>query len=180
MTILKRLIIVLILVPFLMGCPRLFRDLVRESIFSPVNTDFSKYKNIHVDWLDLIEKDWQIHGYHNEDEWKKDIEYLNKDFQMYLEQYYLIGKKLTFSNNKNYSNYPTQGLLIKFGDVSIDYNHYQLYLSIKFVDLETNRTLLELQKRAYFGDQFGFVGFLNQSLYEVSRQLTWVVLKKRY
>jgi len=176
MTMLKRLMIVSILMLFLLGC----RSPFRESIFGPVDTDFSKYKNIHVDWVDLIEKDWRIHGYRNEDEWKKDIEYVNQDFQMYLEQYYLIGKKLTFSNNKNFSNYPTQGLLIKFGDAFIDYNHYQLYLSIKFVDLETNQTLLELKKRAYYGDQWGFLGFLNQSLYEVSRRLTWVILKEKY
>ncbi|MCE5263790.1 MAG: hypothetical protein LLG97_09680 [Deltaproteobacteria bacterium] len=176
MKILKQLIIVSIFAFFLLSC----RSLFKESAYSPVNVDFSKYDNIHVDWVDLIEKDWRMHGYSNEDEWKNDIEYLNLNFQKYLEEYYLIGKKLTFSNNKNFADYPIQGLLIKFGDVFIDYSHYQLYLSIKFVDLKTNQTLLELERRAYFGNQWGFAGFLHYSLYEVSKQLSWVIMKIKY
>jgi hypothetical protein len=173
---LGRLILVSMLALCLLGC----RNLFKESPYSPVNVDFSKYNDIHVDWVDLIERDWRAHGYNTEEEWKNDIEYVNLSFQKYLQEYYLIDKKLTFSDKKNFTNYPTQGLLIKFGNVFIDYGHYQLYLSIKFVDLETNQTLLDIERRAYFGNQWGFTGFLNYALYEVSKQLSWAILKIKY
>lgn len=172
-TILKNIALIALLV-FSSACAQ-----TTSNKYKPVNVDFRKYRTVHVDWINLMEKNWRIHGYHSTREWKSDIAYLNRGFQSGLEQYWLQGKKVSFSREKDDKKYPSRGLLITFDDAVIDYNTYNLHLSLKFVDLKTKEVLYTVSREAYYGNQWGFKGFLSYALDEVSRQITWIILKKK-
>ena len=172
----KRMMTFLLLISLLLsGCRSLLSEL-DSSKSSDVEMTF--YENIHVSWIDFLEENWPIHGYRNVDDWKNDIEYLNRNFQLNLKGYWLDNKNLSFSDNKNFTDYPAEGLLIALDEVFIDSNNYKLYLSIEFIDLKTNETLLKLKKRAYYGNQFGFTGYLTYALDEVSQRITLEILQK--
>ncbi|MHA1630048.1 MAG: hypothetical protein ACTSVS_07645 [Candidatus Heimdallarchaeota archaeon] len=141
--------------------------------------DLTKYNKIHVHWIDFREMYWRAHGYNNIDDWKNDIAYLNESFQMNLGQYWLAGKEVIFSENKDSKNYPPEGLLVTFDDVYIDYNNYYLHLSMKFTDLSNNETLLKLEQEAYYGNNYGFTGYLTYALDNVAQRIAWVIMQKK-
>ena len=166
-------VIALFMVIFLVSCQRY------KNYFTPIEVNLNKYQNIHIQWVDFREKDWRVHGYQNIEDWKNDIEYLNQTFQYNLESYWLVGKKVTFSKKIDSKDYPKDGLLITFDDIYIDYNHYNLYLSIKFIDISTNKLLLEIYRDKYFGNSYGFTGYLSCSLDNISQRISWIILQKK-
>ena len=167
------LTVALVIVVLIFGCQRY------KNYFTPVEVDLNRYSNIHIQWIDFAEKNWRVHGYDKIDDWKKDIEHLNRIFQENLENYWLAGKDVTFSKDKDSTNYPKDGLLVAFDDVYIDYDHYYLYLSIKFIDLSSNKLLMEIKRKGYFGNSYGFIGYLTCSLDNVSQRITWVIMQKK-
>ncbi|MCG8335897.1 MAG: hypothetical protein MJE63_15385 [Proteobacteria bacterium] len=100
-------------------------------------------------------------------------------FQSNLEQYWLQNKKVSFTQEKNDKKYPSGGLLITFDDAGIDYNNYNLHLSLKFIDLKTKEVLHTVSKKAYYGNQWEFKGYLSYALDKVSQQIIRIILKKK-
>lgn len=143
-----------------------------------ITVDLRNYQNIHIDWINFDEDNWRLHGYGTIEEWKSDIRYLNEGFQVNLKKYWLPGKNLSFSTGKFDNKFPGKGLLITFDDITIDYDNYYLYLSMAFTDLQTKQVLVTIEKLPYYGNQWGFTGFLSYALDEVSKRITWLVVQE--
>ena len=81
------------------------------------------------------------------------------------------GRIITAAKGKGDENAAGSDLYIKFSDVRIDYNNYELILSIRFIDPRTSSEIASIPVRPYYGDARGVAGYLKAALDEVGTKL---------
>jgi hypothetical protein len=104
------------------------RHSVPRYLHKETTVDMSKSTRIFVDWVDLHEDDWGMHGYTTKDEWVNVIASLNSSFDSNLITKYLTGYTVVPAKNKDDHNAKDCDLMITFSDVRVDYNNYHLIL----------------------------------------------------
>jgi len=144
-----------------------------------ISVDLKGYRSVHIDWVDLIEEDWSRLHYGDSTEWKNDINMLNKNFQNNLKKYWLNNINLTVAKSARSSTNSRSGLLVKFREVYVDYDNYNLHLTIDYIDLNSKRLLKTVKREAYYGNNWGLTGYLSYALDEVSERITWDILQER-
>jgi hypothetical protein len=95
--------------------------------YKETTAEMSGVNRIFVGWVDLKEDDWAMHGYSTKAEWVSEIPGLNAALTGFCGSKYLIGKTVAGAKEKGDENAAGYDLYIKFSDVLIDYNKYQLY-----------------------------------------------------
>ena len=88
------------------------------------------------------------------------VDSLNNVLQRLSQTDWLPGRMVVGAKDLSDQNASAYDLQVRFSDVKIDYNTYQLYLSIHFIDPKTNAELAVIPARAYYGDDWGFVRYL--------------------
>ena len=133
--------------------------------------DMSAMKTIFLGWVDMKPDDWKVHEYGSKEEWAAVINTLNRAFQQDCATTRLSGRTVTAANDQADENAAGQDLSIRFSDVRIDYNYYLLYLSIHFIDPKTKAEIAAIPVRGYYGNAWGFDGYLKAALAEVGRKI---------
>jgi hypothetical protein len=131
----------------------------------------SKSTRIYVDWVDLHENDWGMHGYTTREEWVNVIASLNSSFNSNLIATYLTGHTVVPAKNKDDHDSKDCDLMITFSDVRVDYDNYHLILAIHFIDPKTGKEIGSIPVRPYYGNDWGLRGYLNEALKEVGVKL---------
>jgi len=133
--------------------------------------DMSRTSHIFLGWIDMREDDWAVHGYSSKADWASAVTGLNGALAGFCQSKYLISKTVVGAKDKGDENAAGYDPYIKFSDVLIDYNQYNLYLSIHFIDPKTNTEIGAIPARPYFGNDWGFVNYLMAALDEVSQKI---------
>lgn len=116
---------------------------------SPAVPLFDKYKKIYVDWLDLKEEDWKVHGYESVEQWREVILEMNMDaFHRFLKEL-IPGKEFSFSTSISGEPGKDMELHIKFSDCNIIYHAprpfrgrwIEVPVNIHYIDLKTNKEI---------------------------------------
>jgi hypothetical protein len=141
--------------------------------------DMKGMNRIYLGWVDLIPEDWSLLGYETEQYWLEGIDRLNHSFMRLCQKEYLGGKTVAGSEARDADDPAGFDLYIKFSDVRIDYDNYLLYLSIHFIDPNTNSEIAAIPARAYYGDDWGFERYLKAALEEVSLKIQVEIFGKR-
>jgi hypothetical protein len=147
------------------------RYLTKES-----TADMTAAKSVFIGWVDLGLDDWGVHGYSTKPEWATAVDRLNNVLQRMSQTDWLPGRTVVGAKDLSDQNASAYDLQVRFSDVKIDYNTYQLYLSIHFIDPKTNAELAVIPARAYYGDDWGFVRYLKAALDEVGLKIQVEVL----
>lgn len=153
------------------------RYLKKESTVDMKNMD-----HIFVGWVDFSPDMWMFYSHKtatrwvtgdpfSKAEWTDAIGSLNSLFQSDLQSRYLPGRTITAAKDKGDENAVGNDLYIKFSDVRIDYDDYQLILSIHFIDPKTKSEIAFIPARPYYGDASGILECLKAALDEVSTKL---------
>ena len=80
-------------------------------------------------------------------------------------------RTVTAAKDKDDTNFAGNDLYIKFQDVRIDYEHYHLIVGIHFIDPKTNTEIGMIPARPYYGNDWGFKGFMNAALDKVCEKV---------
>ena len=83
----------------------------------------------------------------------------------------MSGRKIAAAKSNGDENATGNDLYIKFSDVRIDYDNYQLILSIHFIDPKTNAEIAMIPARPYYGNASGITEVLNAALDEVGKRV---------
>jgi hypothetical protein len=81
------------------------------------------------------------------------------------------GRTITAAKDKGDENAAGNDLYIKFSDVRIESDNYQLILSIHFIDPNTKSEMASIPARPYYGDASGILEYLKAALDEVATKL---------
>lgn len=135
------------------------------------NHQLQKYQAIYLGWLDLHEKDWILHGYGNQEYYTLFIARLNAIFQADCKRNWLAGKTVTGAQDMTNKGRPSAGLYILFEDVDVEYDRYYLHVTLHFIDIETGQTLLTLRNQSFYGNNWGFEGYLTYATKEIGHLL---------
>ena len=133
--------------------------------------DMSAMKSVFLGWVDMVPKDWAVHGYSDEGEWDSAINRLNNAFQRLSQTKWLSGRTVSGAKDRKDDNAAGQDLFIKFSDVRVDYDNYLLHLSIHFIDPKTNAEIASIPARPYYGDDWGFEKYLKAAMEEVNLKI---------
>jgi len=143
----------------------------KSSSFQGATIELNSYNHIFLGWIDLHEDHWALHGYRSSEVWSSAINRLNNAFQTSCSVNYLTDRKVTGAAFKEDENFVGNDLFIKFSDVLIDYNNYNLYLTIDFIDVKTQKILYTFPKTSYYGSAWGFENYFRAALEEVNKKI---------
>ncbi len=135
----------------------------------------SGYQQVHLGWLDLREENWALYGYYDQETFAKFIKRLNSYFQADCRTRHLKSKNLSFTSSATDEKFPSTGLLISFEEINPDYDSYLLSLTIKLTDLNTGETKLVFKNRSFYGDNWGFEGYLIEATKDIGAMLGVVI-----
>lgn len=141
-------------------------------------TALNSYNKIFLGWIDLDADAWALHEYTTKGDWSAAIDQLNNVFQTSCKTKYLSDKTITCAARPNDPAYNTNELYIRFYDVRIDYNKYNLYLAIDFIDVKAQKILFTLPQNKYYGSAWGFENFLGAALEKVNKQIQSTIRKQ--
>ena len=171
------LLLFCILLPTSLEARGVKRYLKKESTVDMKNMD-----HIFLGWIGFSPDMWMFYRHKtatrwvtgdpfSKAEWTDAISSLNSLFQSDLQSRYLPGRTITAAKDKENENAVGNDLYIKFSDVRIDYDNYQLILSIHFIDPKTKSEIAVIPARPYYGDDSGILECLKAALDEVSTKL---------
>jgi hypothetical protein len=141
------------------------RNKVPEYKNKETTVDMSNMKRIFVGWVDLPTEEGALYGYEKAD-WIALMAGLNQSLS-----HCIADRIVTAAKDKDDNNSVGNDLYIKFQDVRIDYEHYHLVVGIHFIDLKTNAEIGMIPARPYYGNDWGFKGFMNAAVDEVCKKL---------
>jgi hypothetical protein len=152
------------------------RYLTKES-----TVDMKNMGHIFLGWVDLNPDEWVLYRHEgslftsavpfSKAEWTDAISSLNSLFQQSCQSRYLHGRIVTAAKGKGDENAAGDDLYIKFSDVRIDYDNYQLILSMHFIDPKTNSEIASIPARPYYGNASGISEYLKAALDEVGTKV---------
>ncbi len=151
---------ILILVTFFVGLILFGCSQGSDYVKKAEKYQLPQYENIYLGWLDLHEKDWLIHNYGSQEDFRLTITRLNAVFQNECQKKWLVGKSVVMSTGVENQNQPTQGLYIMFEDMVIEASTYYVYATVHFVDIESNQILFSLENQPFYGSAWGFENYL--------------------
>jgi len=127
---------------------------------------------VFLGWVDLVPDDWQLHGFSSKAEWSETVDALNGFFQRSCTSKWLADRTVTGAKSINDVDATGHDVLIKFSDVRIDYDHYELYLSIHFINPKDNSEFRVIRTSPYGVNKFGFTRYLRASLESVAKRVS--------
>ncbi len=143
--------------------------------------DMKNMNHIFLGWVGFNPDEWVLYRHEgsfwmtaipfSKAEWTDAISSLNSLFHQSCQSRYLPGRIITAAKGKGDENAAGNDLYIKFSDVRIDYDNYQLILSIHFIDPKTNSEIATIPVRPYYGDASGISEYLKAALDEVGTKL---------
>jgi hypothetical protein len=152
------------------------RYLTKESTVDMKNMD-----HIFLGWVDFNPDAWVLYRHEGSlftsaipftrAEWTDAISSLNSLFLQSCQSQYLPGRIITAAKGKGDENAAGNDLYIKFSDVRIDYDNYQVILSIHFIDPKTSSEIASIPARPYYGNASGIPEYLKAALDEVATKL---------
>jgi hypothetical protein len=167
------LLLLCILLPTSLEARGVKRYLKKES-----TVDMKNMNDIFLGWVDFSPDEWVLYRHEgslftsgvpfSKAEWIDAISSLNSLFEQSCQSRYLPGRIITASKGKGDENAAGDDLYIKFSDVRIDYDNYQLILSIHFIDPKTNSEIATIPVRPYYGNASGISEYLKAALDEVA------------
>jgi hypothetical protein len=171
------LLLICISLPTPLAARRAKRYLAKES-----TVDMKNMNHIFLGWVDFSPDVWMFYQHKTatrwttgdpftKAEWTDAMSSLNSLFQTDLRSRYLPGRTIAAAKNKGDENAAENDLYIKFSDVRIDYDNYQLFLSIHFIDPKTKSEIASIPARPYYGDASGILECLIAALDEVGTKL---------
>jgi hypothetical protein len=83
----------------------------------------------------------------------------------------VLDRDVTVAKDKDDVSTAGYDLYIKFRDVNIDYEYYHLIVGIRFIDPKTNTEIAMIPARPYYGNDWGFKGFMNAALDQVCKKV---------
>jgi hypothetical protein len=149
------------------------------------SADMRSLNSIFVGWVNLNPDEWVLYTHDtsgllglggsatswSKAVWIDAINSLNSLFQQRCQSQYLSGRKIAAAKSNGDENASGNDLYIKFSDVRIDYDNYQLILSIHFIDPKTNAEIAMIPARPYYGNASGITEVLNAALDEVGKRV---------
>ena len=110
--------------------------------------DTSNMKTIFVGWVDVDPEEYGLLNYSTKEDWVRDINRANANFQGNLKSGFPAGRTLTMAKNRDDVNTAGNDLYIKFTDVTED-KGYRLHMAIHFIDLKTNAEIAVVPSDVY-------------------------------
>ena len=149
------------------------------------SADMRSLNSIFVGWVNLNPDEWVLYTHDtsgllglggsatswSKAVWIDAINSLNSLFQQRCQSQYLSGRKIAAAKSNGDENATGNDLYIKFSDVRIDYDNYQLILSIHFIEHKTNAEIAMIPARPYYGNASGITEVLNAALDEVGKRV---------
>jgi len=146
----------------------------KSSSFQDETIELNSYNRIFLGWIDLHKEHWALHGYRVLEAWSGVINRLNNVFQINCKIQHLTNKEISGALHMNDSGYKDKDLYLEFYDIRIDYNNYNLYLAIDFIDVKTQKILYTIPQTSYYGSAWGFENYLTAALEEVNKKIKLV------
>jgi hypothetical protein len=141
------------------------RNKVKEYNYKETTVDMSKMQRIFISGINLPTEEGALYGYDKAD-WIELMAGLNQKLSRCV-----FDRDVTVAKDKDDVNPTGYDLYIKFQDVNIDYEYYHLIVGIHFIDPKTNNKIAMIPARPYYGNDWGFKGFMNAALDEVCKKL---------
>jgi hypothetical protein len=141
------------------------RNGVPEYKHKETSVDMSKMQRIFIGGINLPTEEGALYGYEKAD-WIELMAGLNSKLSRCV-----LDRNVTVAKDKDDVNPAGYDLYIKFQDVNIDYEHYHLIAGIHFIDPKTNTEIGMIPARPYYGNDWGFKGFLNEALNKVCEKV---------
>ena len=153
------------------------RNKVPEYRYKETAVDMTKMQRVFIGGINLPTEEGALYGY-GKDDWIEMMAGLNSKLSRCV-----LDRNVTVAKDKDDVNTAGYDLYIKFQDVNIDYEHYHLIVGIHFIDPKTNAETGMIPARPYYGDDWGFKGFMSAALDEVCKkvqvEVTGVPSKKK-
>ena len=160
----KRFFIFAVLFSFCLAFPKpmmAHRHGVKEYKYKETTVDMSKMQRIFIGGINLPTEEGALYGYEKAD-WSELMAGLNQKLSRCV-----LDRDVTIAKDKDDVNTAGYDLYIKFKDVNIDYEYYHLIVGIHFIDPKTNTEIGMIPARPYYGNDWGFKGFMNAALDKV-------------
>jgi hypothetical protein len=141
------------------------RHKVKEYKYKETAVDMSKMQRIFIGRINLPTEEGALYGYEKAD-WIELMAALNQKLSRCV-----LDRDVTVAKDKDDVNAAGYDLYIKFQDVNIDYEYYHLIVGIHFVDPKTNAEITMIPARPYYGNDWGFKGFMNAALNKVCEKV---------
>lgn len=138
--------------------------------------ELNSYNNIFLGWVDLNKEHWSLHGYKSIEDWSDAIDRLNNIFQASCKTRHLSKKTITGALQKDDKRYEGADLYLEFSNIQIDYDHYDLYLVIDFIDVKTQKIVYSIPRTKYYGSAWGFEDFLKAALEKVNEKIAKTII----
>jgi hypothetical protein len=139
--------------------------------------DMRGMATVFLGWVDLPIEDWAALGYEGEDEYRQVVARLNKGFQRAAQTRWLGGRKVVVAKDKDDPVAAGVALAIKFSEVLVDIEEYELQLAVHFMDARTGSELSSIPIRRYPGGVGGFERHIGKGLEQVGRKLQMEVTR---
>ncbi len=141
------------------------RHSVKEYKNKETSVDMSKMQRIFIGGINLPTEEGALYGY-DKDGWIEMMAGLNQKLSRCV-----LNRNVTVAKDKDDVNAAGYDLYIKFQDVNIDYEYYHLIVGIHFIDPKTNAEIAMIPARPYYGNDWGFKGFMNAALDKVCEKV---------
>lgn len=141
------------------------RHKVKEYNYKETTADMVKMQRILIGGINLPTEEGALYGY-GKDDWIELMAGLNQKLSRCV-----LDRDVTVSKNKDDVNTAGYDLYIKFQDVNIDYEYYHLIVGIHFIDPKKNTEIAMIPARPYYGNDWGFKGFMNAALDKVCEKV---------
>jgi hypothetical protein len=164
----KRFVISAVLFTFCLALPlpvMALRHKVKEYNYKETSVDMSKMQRIFIGGINLPTEEGALYGYEKAD-WIEMMAGLNQKLSRCV-----LDRDVTIAKDKDDVNTTGYDLYIKFQDVNIDYENYHLIVGIHFIDPKTNTKIAMIPARPYYGNDWGFKGFMNAALNQVCKKV---------
>ena len=164
----KRFIIPVVLFSLCLALPlpmMALRHKVKEYNYKEATVDMSKMQRIFIGGINLPTEEGALYGYEKAD-WIEMMAGLNQKLSRCV-----LDRDVTIAKDKDDVNTTGYDLYIKFQDVNIDYENYHLIVGIHFIDPKTNTKIAMIPARPYYGNDWGFKGFMNAALNQVCKKV---------
>jgi hypothetical protein len=148
-----------------------------EAASKESTVDMRKMNRIFLGWVDLKPETLVLYGHStpygssSKAEWTEVESSLNAVFRRSCQSKYLPGRTITGAKDKEDENAADNDLYVKFSDVFVDMDNYQLRLSIHFIDPKTNSEIASIPVRTYSERVCDFVNCLRGELDKVGVKL---------
>ena len=165
---------VLILLFFLAPAPLTAgRNSVKEYKYKETTVDMSNMKHIFIGWVDLPTEEGALYGY-DKAGWTELMAGVNQSLSRCV-----VDRTVTAAKDKDDVNAAGNDLYIKFQDFRIDYEYYHVIVGIHFIDPKTNTEIGMIPARPYYGNAWGFKGFMNAAMDKVCEKVQVEVTGKK-